>query len=362
MSATQIYALRSGLWTAPGHSSLSPGSLYNGPTPSALIQPGVDYQVGVEPFVDAGAVLTTILPNMAVPGTTLTSDSNGSIVVTTANTTLYRLYLPTGYVQVKADNCLVDQCNVGGYNETVQTANKGLVDGNNVNATNLKIRDTTLIPTIAFACWTGIMGHHWTATRVKIRNTVDGLGAYPPSGHTSDPMTILVDGVDGNELAYISPDLNHPSDSPVSHTHNDWFQIQGAPTGSSIEIRFSNMQGFQSHTVGDWQYSPASHNSRGGWNNNYPADQTTSCLMLTPNVSSIHGINMHNNWCDGGQIVVNGIGLSAADGGITLTGNKHGRNTVFNTSAYEIATSATSISASGNTYIDNGAAVPLVRS
>lgn len=368
MTVTQLvtrYAV-AGAWVFPGRTPDTPPDGYSPPTPSALLQPRIDYDTGVEPWVAGGASLTTVLPNMAIPGTSLTSDSRGSIVVTVANTHLYRLHLPTGYVQVKAANCLVEQCLIEGYNETTQTANKGLVDGNNAAATGMIVRDSTLIPAVPGAAWTGIMGHHWTLTRAKIRNTVDCLGAYPAAGHTSDPVIVLVDGCDGDEMAFISPDANHSGDAvPPGHlgkTHNDWFQIQGAPPGSSIEIRYSKMAAFLSHTVGDWQYSSTNKNALGGYNDKYPADQSTSGLMLTPNVSSIHNVNLHDCWGDGGQVFVNGIGCSAADGGITITNMKQGPSTVFPAQMYSVDAAVPGVTATGNVKTADGSTAPLVRS
>lgn len=327
-----------------------------------MLRPGTDYQVGVAPWIAAGGSWTTILPNMAVPGTSLTSDAQGNIVVTTANTTLYRLILPTGYVKVQADSCTVDQCDVDGFDETNQILTKGLVDGNHANATNLVVTDCTLIPAHPGAAWNAVMGHEYTARRLIVQG-VDAFGAYPASGHTSDPVTVLIEGCfDPDGLIFISPDANHTGDSPVSATHNDWFQIQGAPAGSDIEVRYSTISGMLSTTVGDSQDTAGSPNARGGWNKNAPLLQATSCVMLTPNVSSIHGVNVHHNWMDGGQVAVNGIGCSSADGGITLTSNLHGPNTRFPTSAYEIDAAVTSVTSTGNTFIADGSTVPLVRS
>lgn len=359
------------------HVGTIPVGGYTAPTPSASLQPSVDYQVGVDPFVAAGLVLTPVLPNMAIPGTSLVSDADGNIIVNVAGTTLFGLTLLTGYIKVMADSCTVDRCRVAGFNEANQVLSKGLVDGNNQAATNLIVKDSTLIPASPGAAWNGIMGHDWTALRVRVRNTVDGFEVYNSNGtHKTDPVTILIDGCDIQKLVFVSPDLNHSSDAAPTKTHNDGVGIQGAGPGSSIEIRYSNIQAFLSSTVGDALVTvpgtspvPAGAtpgpNQRGGWNPKYPSQpllQATSCVMLTPNVTSIHGLNVHDTWMDGGQVAVNGIGCSAADGGITLTNNKHGDSTVFAASAYEVAASVPSVTATGNTFTSTGAAVPLVRS
>jgi hypothetical protein len=351
--------------TAAGY----PTTGYTPPDPTAGGYESSAANTGVEPY---GLSLVTVTPGMQIPAanitpssTVLTADAQGNLAISTAGITLTGLNLATGFIDVNAANVTIQQCKIQGYNETVQTANKSLVSCTKQPAMNTVIVDCTLIPVYPGAAWNGITGHDFTAQRCRIEHTVDGFGVYNANtGFKTSALSILIEACYVTNMIYVSPDANHTSDTPVSHTHNDGWQIQGCGPGSNVEMRYSTILGWCDATLpspwNDITRSSSTPNAAGGYNIHYPYYQSNSMLQITQGVAAVTGLNIHNNVFGGGAYCINvGSGTYSSFG--SIVNNKfHLDQRPDAARAMSIPTTATGVTVSGNTDYATGTAVAAV--
>lgn len=363
-----------------------PVGAYVPPTPSASIQPGVDYEVGVEPFLAAGYNLTVVTPNMAIPGNPgMFSDSVGNILVNTvATVSLTGLWLPNGYIRIFTPNVTIDRCLIEGYDQANDGSfSAGLIDASPNAAKNIVVKDTTCRPKFPKGVWDGFRGHDIHLLRCKAEFCTDCMGIYNSNtGHKTDPLDILVDGCDFDKMTYVSPDSFHSGDSVISKTHNDCVQIQGAGPGSVVEIRFSTLNAYLDATRDDdvLRYqtgtpgaAPPAPNSQGGWNRYYPTTQSNAGIQITQGVSTVSGLNIHHNWGGGaGQWLNTGSAQGVYTNYGTVAANKIDKNrrgvTSFGDAAISISqTIQIPASATGvvltpvNTFIEDGTTITPYR-
>lgn len=213
------------------------------------------------------------------------------------------------------------------------SSNSGLVDCNGPvmsGKRNVFFYDCLFVPSTPSVWWDGVIGHDYTCHRCEVLQTVDGFGAYNTNSPTETNVSLY--GCYVHDLSYFSPDPNHSSDVPVSATHNDCIQIQG---GSNVLVQGCNFQGFgdpslpsaDGSATSDLLRDSSNPNSLGGYNARYPELQTTSCVVVTPNVSDVSNVTIDRSWFDGGAAVIN----VAPNGtystlNCTITNNRMGRN------------------------------------
>lgn len=215
---------------------------------------------------------------------------------------------------------------------------QGLLHVTNASVSNVIVEDCDFIPSTPTAYFSGILGHHFTARRCKIRHCVDGIGVY----NTAAPTAVLGVLV---EMCYI---VDHswfataPGQTDGSHT--DGCQIQG---GAGMILRGNYFGGTHDPTVGDSPWSRLSD----------PSYRSVSALMVTPNVGAVTAMNVERNWFGGGEICCNLTKSTNAGNNLgSLLDNRFDRNQYYATHTIDIRTGAY-YTASGNVYDDDGTPV-----
>lgn len=222
--------------------------------------------------------------------------------------------------------------------ETGPSTEQGLLHVTNSAVSNVIAEDCDFIPTTPTAYFTGILGHHFTARRCKVRHCVDGFGAYNTAAPTA-ALGVLI------EMCYVTDHswfATAPGQTDGSHT--DGVQIQG---GAGMILRGNYFGGIHDVTVGDSPWSRLSD----------PSYRTISALMVTPNVGAVTGMVIDRNWFDGGEICCNitkdtNVGNNVG----SLTNNRFGRNQYYAAHTIDFRT-GTNYTVSSNVYDDDGTPV-----
>lgn len=224
------------------------------------------------------------------------------------------------------------------FGESGPSTEQGLLHVTNSAATNVIAEDCDFIPTTPTAYFTGILGHHFTARRCKIRHCVDGIGVYNTAAPTA-ALGVLV------EMCYIADHswfATAPSQTDGSHT--DGCQIQG---GAGMILRGNHFGGTHDVTVGD---SPWSRIPEAG-------HRCVSALMVTPNVGAITAMVIEKNWFYGGEIVCNLTKATNAGNNLgSLIDNRFGRDQYYLTNTINIKSGSLYV-ATGNVYDDDSSPV-----
>jgi hypothetical protein len=227
---------------------------------------------------DPGPSTTGLRPDSTL--TTVTGDLNITAPGTYANLDVH------GFVKVNAANVRIVNSRVRG---GVATTSQGLIEATGAAVSNLVIEGVELVPEHPSYLLTGVLGHDYTAKCVNVYQTVDGFGIFnthAPGGasHVNITQSFC------HELAYYSPDPGHDDNK----SHNDCIQIQG---GSGAVITYNRLHAYYSNKVGTMNF-PADHS------------QALSTLMLNANVGKTTDLVVTDNLLDGGEISVNGGGLT----------------------------------------------------
>jgi hypothetical protein len=299
-SIGQSYQLVSGTWQCPGRGTQPPPTYTQ--TTGRLTKIRSVWIGTVTPSFIVGT--TKPAPtNVGVSTSVTLADHPGDFVVTVAGTIIDGLRI-TGRVIIRAANVTVQNCEIVG--NGYSSGNTGLVDCNSPSCVNATIQFCTLHqdPTTANVYHDAIIGHDYTALRNYVYDTIDGFGVYNNNaGAQAGPTNVQILGNYLANLAYFSPDPNHPD----NRTHNDGIQIQGG-TGTVI---FGNvLNGVVSNTAGTAGGGPAA--------DPYTPNITGHVVTLTPVVSAISGTDCHSNWIYGGAggiIVVSNSGSRPSNAG-----------------------------------------------
>lgn len=206
---------------------------------------------------------------------------------------------------------------------------------------------------IAVGC--DIRGTDTTATNTQV---VDGVGTG--GGTTSTPAIVLDrchlyhlnDGIDPAYPLQVKGCLIDQFETVIDasrvdgRNHNDGIQVAG---GTGLDVWGNTIIG-----TSDTSRSDSSIVS-------YLFSE--SAIMLTPQSAygPITGMQIRDNWLDGGLITINGISWTASCTG-SITGNRFGRNTYYSnaTAAAQFTTGATAgLTWSGNVHEDDGSAVSI---
>jgi hypothetical protein len=216
-------------------------------------------------------------------GSTLTKVT-GDLVITAPGR--YENLDVHGFVDVRAADVEIRNSRVRG---GLATRSRGLINATNESVRNLVVEGVELVPQQPTLWLTGILGHDYTARCVDVYQTVDGFGVFnthDPGG----PTRVRIEQSYCHHLAYYSPDPGHAD----NRTHNDCVQIQG---GSGAVVRFNTLHAYLSGKVGTLNY-PVDHN------------QALSGVMLNANVGKTTDVVVSDNLINGGDIAINGGGLT----------------------------------------------------
>lgn len=198
----------------------------------------------------------------------------------------------------------------------------------------------TIRPQTTSDFWDGFGRKGFKTVRCLIEDVNDGWQVFSTTG---DGLVRVTDeGSCLTQLAQFRPDVAYNNSSPRAETHNDGIQNQGSLdepvfTGTAINARHSTTR-----------------------SNPLPPIRTQiAAVMLNSNTQSRSGIRMNRCWVRGGIYAIN-AGLTS--GYVEITDSKFERpstDTRAPDRAISINPSCDRL-VTGNTYLDNGAAVPVI--
>jgi hypothetical protein len=198
----------------------------------------------------------------------------------------------------------------------------------------------TIRPQTASDFWDGFGRKGFRTVRCLIEDTNDGWQVFST---TADGLVRVTD--DGScltQLAQFRPDVAYNNSSPRAETHNDGIQNQGSLdepifTGTAINARHSTTRS----------------------NPLPPTRIQIAAVMLNTNTQSRSGIRLDRCWIRGGIYSVN-AGLSS--GYVEIIDSRFerpGTDARAPDRAISINPSCARL-VTGNTYLDNGATVPVI--
>lgn len=327
---------------------------------SALVRRGRS-NVSLDSFLDNVTLPTKINTgayNLSDPSR-VSITGNSPLTITTAGAVYQNtdFYVPT--VRVKAANVKFINCYFHGEqwapgaavstNSTV--IYDALIDTRDAACVNCYIERCTFKPDYPNWQYNGIIGHDFVVRRSLFLWLNDAIGVYRTQQYNVDSnVQILCNYID--ELAWFTGEMGvvHPSDTK---THNDGIQIQG---GNRTKIWGNYIGGFLSTdpTVGT---------------NDIPTDRpyaqsNAAIQMNSGGVGYTFATDIQYNWMDGGGETLNAGGVdSTTDSTVPadvknifgiISYNRIGRKAIY--PGQELTLSNTvSYTATGNTYMDNGA-------
>lgn len=266
---------------------------------------------------------------------------SGSTYTIAAGATVSNVVIP-GFVNLNngsvLENCVVTAP------PTEQTTGRPIVKGPTGGTTNLAIvRFCTINPTASSPYYDGVGYTNLRVERTWIKNTTDGVAAF--DNFSNGGCNLLLTGCLIESLAQFRPDYAYPGTRP--ETHNDGAQMQGNGSATSADdIYFDGckINARHSTTQGDIP----------------PTLTQIAALMLTPNVGNVH-MTYTRGWLLGGIYCVNAGSNTLSGSDLVITNNRFERpGTDAEAPTVALAVDASlSLTASGNTYIDNGQPVPV---
>ena len=248
--------------------------------------------------------------NTGVPAGTVLRQHWGNLTITTPGATYDGLDIH-GFVNVKAPNVTITRSIIRG---GVGTYSIGLVTNTTPTATGLVIQDSDIVPEHPSVWLDGVKGANFTLRRVDVRGTVDNVKVH------GDNVTI--------ENSWLHDSKHYAYDPHQTNgSHNDGVQVLG---GRNIRIRNNTITG---------AYNAA--------------------LQVTQDFSATTDLQFTGNHVDGGGCTVNLAHKKLASmSGITVSGNRFGRNTRYYDCAI-IATRGTTLTASNNVWDATGTPVRI---
>ncbi|MET1016049.1 MAG: right-handed parallel beta-helix repeat-containing protein [Leifsonia flava] len=239
--------------------------------------------------------------NTGVPAGTKLTVHDGDITVTAPGTVIDSLDV-RGSIVVKAANVTIKNSIIRG------RAGSGPLVNNLLHNPNLVIQDSELFAAMDRRV-SGIMGSHFTATRLNIHHVTDGI-------HLTDGEVTLKD-------SWLHDNLHLDKDPAWNGTptHDDGIQVQG---GSNITIDHNTLTG--------------AHNA---------------ALMVTQDRARVTNLSWTRNYADNGGCTINiAQGSLGPVTGMKITDNTFGRNTSIANCAI-IAPTTTKIDTQRNYWADD---------
>ena len=248
--------------------------------------------------------------NTGVPaGTTLTV-YNGNLTITTAGATYSGLDIH-GFVSVQAPNVTIKNSIIRG---GVASGDIGLVQDVSNSATNFLIEDSELVPSNPSVQIDGIKGWNYTALRVNIHGTTDGIKMYGPNATLQDSY---IHGL----VTYA-----HDPDQGGKQSHNDGVQVL---SGTNLLVKGNTIVG-----------------------------GTNTALMVTQDHGTTGTLAFNNNWLSGGNCTINMTPKPMKSmGAMTIDNNIFTNDSTLHCPILDTLT--TNLHASGNVYAGTGQAVPV---
>lgn len=205
----------------------------------------------------------------------------------------------------------------------------------------------------------GIGTRRFTAYRNRIHHIEDAVRLHNYNG-TGTALDVTFYANLCENLILVTPDpYNSRTDNK---THSDVIQIEG---GDGARIYGNALIGMittdGTSNVGwvqnDSPWLPVADGTAGA----SPHPQALSCLMITPSVSAVTNLYFAYNWCEGGEVGVNGG--SSANNTTTgeLTGNRFDRNQWRAGHTIDLDATATGIVTTDNVYMDDASPVTVRR-
>ena len=246
--------------------------------------------------------------NTGVPVGTKLTVHKGDITITKAGTVLDSLDVH-GFIEVKAPNVTIKRSIVRG---GAAMGFKGVVQNNDPKATGLVLQDSEILPSSPTVWLTGVKGANFTMRRVHVHGgVVDGVMASGNNVRVEDSYI--------HSLVYYAQDPTHSDGS-----HNDGVQVVG---GTNITVTGNTI---------------------------HVGTRENSVLQVTQDVAATRGLSFTGNWVDGGtcSVKLTEQGGSAL-GPVIVSGNHFGRSMSIAGCAV-LRTKATTLTAVGNRWEDNG--------
>ena len=275
--------------------------------------------------------------NTGVPVGTKLTTVHGDITVTQAGTVLNALDV-YGFIKVRAANVTITNSRIHGANTA--TTSTGLIDAASPAVSHLVIQHCELTDDTPSIWVDGVIGHDYTARYNEVHNVIDGFGVFNPNAPATN-LQVIIQQNWVYDLTYMSPDQTHSD----NHTHNDGVQIQG--TGASAVSQVQILNNTITAMVGPKSTATSP----------YAPMVTGQAIAVTPNVSSIHDVQINGNMLDGGAQSVTMIPTPVGTGAnLVLSNNTFGRDQYTHRGV--LITLPVQLKHWGNFYTD-GSSVPV---
>ena len=282
------------------------------PTSTATVAPSPTSTPTVAPTTPSatGGNAQPNAGNTGVPaGTTLTVH-NGNLTITTAGATYSGLDIH-GFVSIQAPNVTIKNSIIRG---GVSSGDIGLVQDTSNSATNFLIEDSELVPAYPSVQIDGIKGWNYTALRVNIHGTTDGIKMYGPNATLRD--------------SYIHGLVTwaHDPDQGGTMSHNDGVQVL---SGGDLVVEGNTIVG-----------------------------GTNTALMVTQDHGATTSLTFDSNWVSGGNCTINMTPKPMKTmGGMTVENNIFTNDSVKHCPILDTLT--TTLTTSGNVYAGTGMPVSV---
>jgi hypothetical protein len=233
----------------------------------------------------------------------------------------------------------------------------GLLHCVNALVADVQVYDSLFKPDTPSGTVNGVQGHHFQIYRSRFMDCIDAVRIHNVATDMGDAPTgvILQQNLFDKHMW-----VGDASSGFADGSHTDGVQIEG---GSGTIIRGNYFNGYHNKAIVTPAGPPFSRQGYlGAFSGNAPDDtlaRSTSCIMCTPNVGAVTGIEVRKNWFSGGEIMCNfGNDDNAGNNIGTFTDNRFERNSYFTGHTLDFQNGA-SFTASGNVYDDDGTAVTI---
>jgi hypothetical protein len=248
-----------------------------------------------------------------VPAGTKLTVHDGDLTITKAGTVIDGVDVH-GFIHVQAPDVTIRRSVIrGGTIKIVPGGDTGVITATDSAVRNLVVEDSEILQTAVSPQVDGIIGGNFTLRRVEVNGGVDTVKVF------KNNVTIDASWLHGTQL----------QTDPYSgqKTHNDGVQVLG---GTTIKIANTRIEG---------------------------ADN--SAIMVSQEAAATVGLDIQNNWLDGGGCTVNIVPKDLDSiGPIVLADNLFGHDTrVANCPVAR--TASTTLEATHNLYQDSGQAIKI---
>ena len=222
-------------------------------------------------------------------------NADGTVFTIRTPGAVYDRWRFDAFVEVRAPGVVITNSHLRG---AATTVDRGLLlvspDPTTAGQPSATISDSTVSPRIPSVYIDGIRGSNFTARRVEITGTVDGVHIHGTATRT-DPHA-------GNvtvEASWIH-DLTHYANDPrqTNGSHNDNVQMVG---GHNVTLRYNTLTG-----------------------------ASNAAFMIKPDRNTITDVTLDHNWAGNGGCTFNIDNASQT----TMTGIAVTNNTVYRTSTF----------------------------